>query len=105
MVDRPVLKSERDKVKDSKVIAKQTKAEGNFLQEPKQETVSVPAEWNPQAQKGTEENIVHWSHYDIQVVSFQEANPTCNVIQGSEPHQNCLRLPSMTGQVEIGQST
>ena len=37
---------ETDKVKDSKAIAKQTKAEGNSLQEPKLETVSVLAKWN-----------------------------------------------------------
>ena len=45
MVDRPVFKrqSERDKVQDSKAFAKQTKAEGNSLQEPKLETVSVLA--------------------------------------------------------------
>ena len=90
MVDRPVVKDNRKRaeVEESTAIAKRTKAEGNSLQEPKLETVSVLATWNLKRKKEqTKKKKIHWSDCDVKVVYLEEANPTRNVMQRGEAHQ------------------
>ena len=67
---------------NSKAFVKQTKAEGNSLQE----TVSVPAKWNLKSKKGTK-NKDEWSDFDKKGRLFSRSQPSRNVIQRGDTHQ------------------